>query len=446
MLNEIASTVGSVFLSLQVGCAQCHDHKFDPISQADFYRLRAYFDPAIDLKRNRSVTDLSAGRVKPTMQFVAIRGDWRRPGPEVSPDVVRIASTRSVTGSKNDRVALARWLSSPGNPLTARSIVNRVWQHHFGNGLSGTPSDFGVMGDQPTHPELLDYLASELIRRGWRLKDLHREILLSATYRTRSFRDSVRASGENDDTWERLIRSDPDNRLLGRYPRRRLEGEIIRDAMFAVSGSLSRVGGGPGIMPPLPVELKQTLLRGQWSASEREADHYRRSVYLFARRNLPYPMFATFDRPSANTSCAARDSSTTAPQALYLFNSSVTIDAAKRLAERLRRRHPDDRNGQIDEAYRRLFSRSPDADELQQATTFLREVASLREVALLEVARGRAGPIGDRWRRGRPHAAGRALSRVAKRQPVSLHRLKFKRLRFGRLPQRFRPTTRSRPR
>ncbi len=372
LLNEITSTVGAVFMSLQVGCAQCHDHKFDAISQADFYRLRAFFDPAIELKRNRSVADLSGGSGRATMSHLAVRGDWRRPGPSLTPAFLRIADPEAIPvageTSGQRRAELAHWLTSPKHPLTARSIVNRLWQHHFGRGLSNTPSDFGVMGEEPSHPALLDYLATELVRGGWRLKDLHREIVLSATYRTRSY------AGESKADWDRLIAADPENVWLGRFPRRRLDAEVLRDAMFAVSGTLNRVTDGPGVMPPLPEELKSTLLKGQWSASEREADHYRRSIYLFARRNLPYPMLATFDRPSANTSCAVRARSTTAPQALFLLNSAITSDAANRLARRLVRLHPDDAAAQIREAYLRVFSREPEAGELDEAQAFVRQV------------------------------------------------------------------------
>lgn len=221
------------------------------------------------------------------------------------------------------------------------------------------------MGDEPSHPELLDYLASELIRRDWRLKDLHRAIVLSATYRTRSHHP------EADDAWRSLLQADRDNRWLGRFPRRRLEAETLRDAMFAVSGWLNFAGGGPGVMPPLPEELKSTLLKGQWSTSPNEAEHYRRSVYLFARRNLPFPFFASFDRPSANASCARRNRSTTAPQALFLLNSELTRDAAERLAEAVRREHPGDRPAQVAAAFRRTLGRAPGAEQREAATGLL---------------------------------------------------------------------------
>jgi hypothetical protein len=176
LMNEVTSTVGAVFLSLQIGCAQCHDHKYDAISQADFYRLRAFFDPAVRLDRNKSLTTLDHNADPDAKSHLYHRGDWRRAGPVVQaafPRIANRAETAVVDKSPGDRrVELARWLTDPSQPLTSRSIVNRIWQHHFGRGLSSTPSDFGVMGEEPTHPELLDHLASRLIRKGWSLKDL----------------------------------------------------------------------------------------------------------------------------------------------------------------------------------------------------------------------------------------------------------------------------------
>ncbi|MEO1528985.1 MAG: DUF1549 and DUF1553 domain-containing protein, partial [Planctomycetota bacterium] len=201
LLNEITSTVGAVFLSLQIGCAQCHDHKYDPISQADFYRLRAYFESAIKLKANKSVAVLSANAADATPRMYA-RGDWKSPADEVSASTPRIVTTDRPS---NGREHLARWLSDAKNPLVARSIVNRVWQRHFGTGLSSTPSDFGFIGDEPSHPELLDHLASELIRHDWSLKWLHREILLSSVFRTTSLRP---AEHQHAKDWELSRQSD----------------------------------------------------------------------------------------------------------------------------------------------------------------------------------------------------------------------------------------------
>ena len=188
-----------------------------------------------------------------------VRGDWRRPGPEVSPEFPRIANPdqRKVPAG-NPRLQLALWLTDPSHPLTARTIVNRVWQYHFGRGLSATPSDFGVMGDEPTHPQLLDHLASRLTSRGWSLKDLHRQIVLSAVYRT-----AGKSPEGSSESWKTAVDADPENRLLARFPRRRLAAESIRDAMLAANESLNHEAGGPGVRPPLPKELIQTLKSGQ---------------------------------------------------------------------------------------------------------------------------------------------------------------------------------------
>jgi hypothetical protein len=383
LMNEITSTVGAVFFSLQIGCAQCHDHKYDAISQADFYRLRAFFEPAVRLEKNKSVTTLAAAADTSATSHLMIRGDWRRTGPALEAAFPRIADRDELAVTDVNpgraRAQLARWLTTPDHPLVSRTIVNRVWQHHFGRGLSTTPSDFGVMGDEPSHPELLDFLARRLTDHDWSLKDLHREIVLSSVYRIRSGRPDASLESEREDwgAWQASIEKDPGNRLLSRFPRRRLDAESLRDAMLAVSETLNHEGGGPGVQPPLPPEIVNTLKSGQWTASERVADHFRRSIYIFARRNLRYPFFATFDRPPANTSCAARQPSTTAVQSLLLFNSNATIDAARRLADAVARREPADESKRCQEVYRRLFSRSPSSDELAECITFLQQQSAL---------------------------------------------------------------------
>ena len=377
LMNEITSTVGAVLISLQMGCAQCHDHKYDAISQADFYRLRAFFEPAVKLTSNDSVTMLDREADPNATSRLMQRGDWRRPGPEVFAAFPRIANP-TATPVRSDkpgerRLELAQWLTDPVHPLTSRTIVNRIWQHHFGRGLSSTPSDFGVMGQEPTHPELLDHLASRLIARRWSLKDLHREIVLSSVYRLRSeppTDDPLRAN------WKQVVAADPENQLLARFPRRRLDAESLRDAMFEVSESLNHQAGGPGVSPPLPGEMLKTLLPGQWKTSPREADHYRRSIYIFARRNLRYPLFATFDRPAANCSCAVRHPSTTAIQSLLLLNSQVTLDAAQRLASKVSGSFTDPQS-QCVAIYRRVFSRDPDPIERVECIEFLRQQTSM---------------------------------------------------------------------
>ena len=308
LLNELTGTVGEVFMALQIGCAQCHDHMYDPISQAEFYQFRAFFEPAVHVKRNVPVSTLAdAKQVKPTSRLLE-RGDWRQLGEELTaafPEAVNQSGT-SVSSDRSDnrRAELADWLvDGDAQALVARVIVNRLWQQHFGKGLSTSASDFGVMGNEPTHPELLDWLASQLIQSGWSLKALHRQMVLSATYR--------QASLQTPSASRRQI--DPENEWLSWFPRRRLEGEMVRDAILSISESLNEEMGGPGVRPPLPIEMKKTLLRNQWEVTDDLNQHLRRSVYVFARRNLRYPLFAAFDRPAANKSCARRQTSVTAP-------------------------------------------------------------------------------------------------------------------------------------
>lgn len=346
-LNELTSTVGSVFLGLQMGCAQCHDHKYDPLSQGDFYRLRAIFEPAIPpLKRDRAYNVFAPQKENPETRFW-MRGDHTRPGPLLVAAYPRIAdSAKKVEGASSpapSRAAFADWLASSENPLFSRVAANRIWQQHFGKGIFATPSDAGLVGIAPSHEDLLNWLAVELREGDWSMKSLRREIVMSQTYRQASRSASGRwgrptgapSEAPVDSAWKKRLESDPANDLYSRYPRRRLEGEAIRDAMLAAAGELNLVQGGPGVMPPLPPELTSTLLKNQWTESKNQADHTRRSIYLFSRRNLRYPLFEAFDRPDANESCPIRNRSTTAPQALVLLNGDFAVkmsQAAARIA------------------------------------------------------------------------------------------------------------------
>lgn len=379
VLNELTSTVGATVLDLQIGCAQCHDHKYDPISQADFYRMRAVFEPAIALKKNRSLDVFSETSPFKQDSRMMIRGDFRRPGPVVSPGVIRVAapsgfmlSTRQTKSSEGRRTALANWITNKDNPLTARVIVNRVWQHHFGTGLVDTPSEFGVMGSTPTNEPLLDWLANDLMKHDWSLKRLHRKILSSATYRQRSFLPANASSGERN-LWKKAIAEDPDARMLSRYPRWRLQGETIRDAILAAAGRLNLKAGGPGVRPPLPKELVGTLLKNQWVVTKDNTEHDRRSVYLFARRNLRYPIFEAFDRPSANSSCACRNVSTTAPQSLHLLNSAFTLKMSRYLANQIAESTPR-ASQRVSNAFRRVLGRLPNSDELAAVQKYQGEI------------------------------------------------------------------------
>lgn len=386
VLNELTATIGGVFLGLQMGCAQCHDHKFDPLSQADFYRLRAIFEPAVDFKGH--TFDEQAKNARPS--HLEIRGDFRRLGPEVHAAFPRVANLAGVeiappaSGSKSTqrRLQLAQWLTRPDHPLTSRVIANRMWQWHFGRGLSDTPSDFGLMGDEPYHKELLDWLATELVRSGWSLKHLHRLIVTSATYRQRSF-----PASPDEPHWLAAKERDRSNLYWSRYPRRRLEGETLRDMMLAASGMLNAEQHGESVRPPLPAEVVQTLLTpNHWRESERNADHYRRSVYIFSRRNLRFPMFEAFDRPPATATCAARQVSTTAPQSLLQFNSAFSLETAQQLAQRVKAHAGDDRIAQITWCYRLTLGRTPTTAEQTEAETYLSQSDSSEALTLLCLA------------------------------------------------------------
>ncbi|MEX0718411.1 MAG: DUF1549 and DUF1553 domain-containing protein [Planctomycetaceae bacterium] len=389
-LNGMASTVGSAFLGLQFGCAQCHDHKYDPISQADFYRLRAFFDNT-DLFTEKPLPGEGAGNDKkkpPTARaiferddrapasHVMLRGSYRRPGPAIVPASPRflahaldpVSLDAKMKSAEQDaverRIALAEWLSAADNPLATRVIVNRLWQQHFGRGIVATPSDFGIMGDAPTHPKLLDWLAAELPRRGWKLKALHRLMVTSATYRQAS-----RGLGKGGE------RRETASGVWAGMARRRLDGEEIRDALLLASGRLNRKSGGPSVRPPLPEEVVRTLSKNLWEVTPDEADYDRRSIYLFVRRNLAYPFFAAFDKPDAAQSCPRRNRSTTAPQALTLLNSELTLDAARSLAE-LVIRESDDEARRIEACWLRAFGRPPRAEEAKLASDFLKDDAA----------------------------------------------------------------------
>ncbi len=251
-------------------------------------------------------------------------------------------------------------------------MANRLWQRHFSRGLVATSSDFGRMGDEPSHPELLDWLASELVARGWSLKAIHRLIVTSATYRQSS---RPRSPAERQ--------ADPDNRWLSGQNRRRLDGEAIRDAMLAASGRLNLAMGGPGVFPPLPPELTKLSSKGAiWPVSPTAADRCRRSLHVFVRRNLRYPFFEAFDRPDTNASCPERPVTTIAPQALSLLNSPLSTEAAHGLGERVEREAGRDLDARIDRAYLLTLARRPDDAERSLARAFLSSGSSLDDLCL----------------------------------------------------------------
>jgi hypothetical protein len=373
LLNEMTATVSATFMALQFGCAQCHDHKFDPISQADFFRLRAVLEPGVpQLQRDKLIGELkeTTGEAPPALFY--IRGDVRRPGPEVVAAFPRIVNERGEkiappadsAKSSGRRAALAAWLTRGDHPLTARVIVNRLWEHHFGRGLSTSSSDFGLMGEEPTHRELLDWLAVELVEHDWSLKHVQRLIVTSAVYRQRGDVGGDESGAPASPA------------LYAAFPRQRLSAEAIRDALLAVSGEINWQAGGPGVMPPLPLEVEKTLLGGQWKTSADPAEHARRSIYIFARRNLRYPLLEAFDRPRADLPCPRRFQSTTALQSLHLLNSEFSLDVAKKLAGQILLSSEGKPESAIEPLFLRVYARRPAAGERAVVEKFLVEQAA----------------------------------------------------------------------
>ncbi len=387
ILNEMTSATGAAFLGLTMACAQCHDHKFDAISQADFYRMRAVFaNMYFPEKQKRLNQVFFEPDAEAPATHLMLRGMFNSPGPVLAPGFVRAANPMGLTVPETEedatttgrRKALAKWITDPEHPLATRVIMNRVWHYLIGIPIVGTPNDFGVKGDRPTHPQLLDWLSKELMVRNWSLKEMIRLVVMSATYR--------QVSRPVDDTWVDAVAADPDNRLLSRMPRKRLEGEAIRDAMLFVSGRLNRKQGGPGVHPPLPREVAITLLKKQWEVSKDESDHYRRSIYLFVRRNLRFPMFDVFDRPDTLASCGRRNVSTTAPQSLTLLNSDFSLNSARHLAGEVLDSGAIDYSAWVDQCYERLFSRLPSDSEREIAIEFLEGQTTMLKDAEREVS------------------------------------------------------------
>ncbi len=419
VLTEMTNTIGSAFLGLTVGCARCHDHFFDPIHQKDYYRLEAFLaatyehnlplaseseqaawkkrtdELTAEIKRVEQELEKAAAGTRPDLEsrlkdlerqlpppldaictvandaarrtpiHLLERGNWDKPGAAVGPRVPGVLlpddAPELPADVPNPRTRLAEWIVDPGNPLTGRVIVNRVWHDHFGRGIVATPNDFGVNGDEPSHPELLDWLANRFIADGWRLKSLHRLIVTSGTYRQSARAIDAAASVK-----------DPENRLLWHFPRRRLQAEEIRDAMLAVAGRLNLKAGGPSVMVPVESDLVELLYApSQWQVTADRGEYDRRSIYLLAKRNLRLPFMEVFDQPDLQISCARRESSTHAPQALELLNGRLSNELADAFAERLAREAAGDPGRQVDLAYRLVTGRPPSDREAGLAAEFL---------------------------------------------------------------------------
>jgi hypothetical protein len=434
---EAVDVTGAAFLGLTVGCARCHDHKFDPIPQRDYYRMTALFAgseereipivsrmgvyeftrhqtkwtiaeqladeikrlgaPETPAERDRRETLLRqlgeaymkapepydkadvlahTERVRPT--FVLARGDWQNKGEQVEPGYLsalnagpEIDEPETEYFVPRRRKALAEWLTSDDNPLLARVMVNRLWLGHFGRGLVDTPNDFGRQGSPPSNRELLDWLAVEFRESGWSMKHMHRLMVTSDAYRR-----SSAAYEANDE-------KDPENILLWRMNRRRLEAEQVRDAALAVSGTINLQAGGPAVVPPLTDEERDGMRDvSQWPVTSDETQHARRIVYLFVKLSFRLPMFQTFDAPDTALSCARRETSTVAPQALALMNGAFFQKQADAFAARLRKDAGDEPAAQVERAWRLALNRAPDAEETQRALDFL-ETEPIERLCLL---------------------------------------------------------------
>jgi hypothetical protein len=418
-------TTGAVWLGLTLGCARCHDHKFDPVTQKEFFQFFAFLNqidevdkeddrpqfnkPFLELPTSQQAARLAAWTAQkqsleseltayakalsdeakktdegyqerranlnalekrkphitstlvmkeisqPRETFIHIGGEFTRRGVTVQPGYPAVLPGLE---SARNRLDLARWLVDSRNPLTPRVTVNRTWQRFFGKGLVDTENDFGLQGERPTHPELLDWLAAEFMRNGWSQKKLHRLIVTSAVYRQSS---KHRAE-------------DPDNRLLARQARIRLDAEAIRDVSLAASGLLSRKVGGPSVYPPIPAGATTvTQVQREWKTSTGE-DRYRRGLYTFAQRSALHPSLAVFDAPDGVVTCTKRVRSNTPLQALNLMNDEASSEFAQAFAKRIETQG-------LEQSWLLALGRLPTANEADRVKTFLSQKKDYLAVA-----------------------------------------------------------------
>jgi hypothetical protein len=366
-LDDLVSTTGQAFLGLTIGCARCHDHKFEPLSSRDYYSLVSIFEPLTRPQKGRTELTVTVDGTEiyawsePSAaapdSHVLVRGSVARRGDRVAPAVpaVLVKEQQPAFPSPGEtttrrRLGLARWIADEGNPLTARVLVNRVWQQHFGVGIVTTANDFGLMGAPPAHPELLDWLAHWFMHDAdWSMKKLHRLLLTSRAWQ------GVKAEGSP-------------------IHYRRLEAEAIRDSMLAVSGQLNPRRFGPAFRPPIPLAAIEANTDKDkiWKPSP-EPEASRRSIYAFIKRGLVVPMFETLDLADTVSSCPQRQVTTVAPQALTLFNGEFANEQAGHFAARLRREAGEDPDAQLTMAWRLALARDPTAEERATMIAFLRE-------------------------------------------------------------------------
>lgn len=353
-LVDRVNTTGRVWMGLTVGCAQCHTHKYDPITIRDYYSFYAFFDNTEDRESAPSKAPVLAEVGKDRRQtYVHMAGDYTRRGPDVVP--ATLSALPAPSGPT--RLDLGKWLVSPENPLTARVAVNHIWSKLFGAGLVRTPDDFGASGESPSHPELLDWLATEFMRNGWSRKQLIRLIVMSDTYR--------QSSSHRED----IVVFDPLNRLLSRQNRVRLDAEILRDSALAVSGLLKRSIGGPSFRPPLPEDVFDVGRSSNWKASPND-EIYRRSLYIITLRSVLYPTLTTFDGPDAADACVRRERSNTPLQALAMMNDGVFVEAAQSLALRVIREKSFATPMRLQKLFQLVLNRAPRSEEVARLQAF----------------------------------------------------------------------------
>ncbi len=384
-LEDLVHATSSAFLGMTIKCARCHDHKFDPISQDDYYRVAGVFWPGAIEPRGREliggpskdelgVADVlgwtDVRRDVPPLHLLK-KGDQRYPLDVVEPAHLSMApglnrpwrTPAENAATSQRRLQLAEWIVDPANPLTPRVIVNRLWQHHFGEGLVRSPNDFGFNGLKPTHPELLDWLSADLVEHGWTLKRIHKMLVMSQTYRQASLHPKQ----------EEYAQRDAGNMLWWHAERHRRDAEALRDAMLAASGELDLRIGGPSFKPSIDAEALAglSMKSGAWKESPPE-DQRRRSLYMFSQRNLLSPMMTTFDFPDTTLPCGQRDDTTVAPQALALLNGRFVQERSAALAKRIRAAASNDAEV-ITTAWRLAVGRDPLPEEVSRATKYLIE-------------------------------------------------------------------------
>ncbi len=397
-VSDRTQTFGIAFLGLTMECAKCHDHKYDPITQKDFYSLSGFFNsvPEIGLtvagKTPEPFVTLTQKEIKETLTFInnqdtlekielmvmqdmseprqtyiLDRGAYDKKTIPVEPSALPSILEYTEEFSK-DRLGLSKWLFSPNNSVTPRVTVNRLWQQCFGRGIVATPDDFGNQGSLPTHPELLDYLALQLRDGGWDLKDVLKQIVMSSTYQ------------QSSKVNEELLEMDPENNLLAHAPRIRLSAEMIRDNALSISGLLNRTVGGPSVKPYQPEGLwAETVGGGGGSLAKYIADKgsklYRRSIYTFWKRTVPPPSMMTFDAASRDYCIVKRQSTSTPLQALVLLNDPQIIEASRVLAYRAIE-NKNEIKDRVAFMFRLATSRKIQEDELNKLVDFFKEEKS----------------------------------------------------------------------